>query len=314
MRDTMDAYFDSDSSWDRALRLVQQSLTPAPGLTRLVRIAWGGSFTPDEFIRGMHSCRVPSSCLMRAACDTGESVETLEAAVAQLGQRRAALILAITATCLEIIETRNSDLSCSPILREMMNSIEIGYHFGICAESIGPDHGMLIGFAQRLGISLLLGASSKQRMDALTCRQAFRAPEEFFVGYECEPYQVCSLALQRLGFGPELATAAAMAIGKLNVDHHATAPFVKDWAAAGDWIQSLTLGAKIPSRGISRERFKELLPPTEGELLPAHLEILHSQVDSIVANRSEWLWYQARSADSADRQPSPAGAPQGAVG
>lgn len=249
----MDTILDTDSSWDKALHLVQQSLSPAPGLTRLVRVSWTGEISAEEFIRGVHLSRVPPSCLVSAASDTGEPAKSLEAAISQMGHRRASLVLAITATCFEIIASRDQDRSWSPIVRELMNSIEIGYHFGMCADSIGPDHGMLIGFAQRLGISLLLGSYSRQRIDPLTCRQAYQSPREFFAGYECEPYQVCSLALQRLGFGPDIAAAAAMAIGKLNVDLHSTDPFIKDWSAAGDWISSLTLGCKTPRRGTSRQ-------------------------------------------------------------
>lgn len=284
----MDTHVEIDSSWDNALNLVHEALGASNSLARLIQMSWLGGLSAQAFLNGMQANGVSPARLMRAARIHENPVPDINAAVGQLGLKRSAIVLAVQVICASTVEQRQADESWMPILRELINYVEIGYHFGICADRIGPDYGMLIGFAHYLGTSLLLAARKQGSTDSTSCQKALMAPEYLSQEFGCEPFQVSSLALQRLGFGPELAATAALALGRLHNDSLTIDPLVKDWSAASDWILALRIGERTPNRKSSRERYHELIPPDADIPLPTHLEILHAQMQEIRENDSSW--------------------------
>ena len=173
----------------------------------------------------------------------------------------------------------------------MTDMIEIGYHFGLSAESIGPDTGMLLGFSQSLGPALMVASRD------LTWTQAkalVENPQDASLDtclFGCEPYQVASLALQRLGFGPALATGAVMALGNLNISPPRSDPFIESLWAASEWIAALSRGLSAPKRKSSRLLFADLLFDAVADASPPiHLQALLDSVNAVRADHSSWSW------------------------
>lgn len=288
----MDFVDQVDSSWDTAVQVVRAVVSPPSALSRLVRLSWNGTNTMKDFISSFNMSRIDQSSIIRAAQLIEPSVKELEVAVTTLGFRSASAIAAVRFITQELITRTSSERVWMPITRHMMNSIEIGYHFGISAPALGPESGLLIGFAQALGACLLLSIRVKDMAEIRSYLRDGVSTNEFLSKFECEPCQVASLTLQKLGFGLDLSSAAVMAVGNLNYADASQDPVVKDWRAASDWIHSLTHGRRIPSRSESAKRFAELVPPEDrASVTPVHLQSLYAQVDAIREMHSTWTWH-----------------------
>lgn len=245
-----------------------------------------------DFTSSFNMSRIDQSCIIRAAQLVDPEVRDLEPAIETLGYRSASAVAAIHFISLGLITKTSSERIWMPITRHMMNSIEIGYHFGVSATALGADSGLLIGFAQALGASILLSVGVKELQEVRTLLRDGATTNEFLTRFECEPCQVASLTLQRLGFGLDLSSAAVMAVGNLNYADTSNDPVTKDWRAASDWIYSLTHGRRAPSRSESARRFPELIAP-EGppSNVPLHLQSMYAQVDAIREMHSTWTWH-----------------------
>jgi len=245
-----------------------------------------------DFTTSFNMSRIDQSCLIRAAQLVDPEARELEPAIETLGFRSASAVAAIHFISLGLITKTSSERIWMPITRHMMNSIEIGYHFGVNAPTLGADSGLLIGFAQALGACILLSVGVKELSEVRTLLRDGATTSEFLARFECEPCQVASLTLQKLGFGLDLSSAAVMAVGNLNYADSSNDPVVKDWRAASDWIYSLTHGRRSPSRNESAQRFAEL-KPSEGasSSAPLHLQSLYAQVDAIREMHSTWTWH-----------------------
>lgn len=288
----MDFVDQVDSSWDTAVLVVRNLVSPPSALSRIVRLSWNGTGCMKEFMASFTMSRIDSSCVIRAAQLMDKDVQDLEPAISTLGFRTASAVAAVNFVSQGIITKTSSERIWMPITRYMMNSIEIGYHFGASASALGADSGLLIGFAQALGSCLLLSAGVKDLAEVRSLLRDGATTNEFLARFECEPCQVASLTLQKLGFGLDLSSAAVMAVGNLNYADSSNDPVVKDWRAASDWIYSLTHGRRTPSRSESATRFAELVPPeSPSSVLPLHLQSLYSQVDAIRELHSTWTWH-----------------------
>jgi hypothetical protein len=288
----MDFVHQVDSSWDTAVQVVRSVVCPPSALSRLVRLSWNGTNTMKDFINSFTVSCVDQSSIIRAAELIEPNVQDLELAISVLGFRSASAIAAIRFITQELITRTSSERVWMPITRHLMNSIEIGYHFGVSAPALGPESGLLIGFAQALGACLLLSVGVKEMREIRLFLRDGVTTNEFLSKFECEPCQVASLTLQKLGFGLDLSSAAVMAVGNLNYADASQDPVVKDWRAASDWINSLTHGRRMPARYESAKRFAELTPPDDpGATTPLHLQILYSQVDAIREMHSTWTWH-----------------------
>lgn len=288
----MNAELYGDPSWDKSLAVVQEYLSPPGALVRLVRNSWRGSITSQDLIQALNVASIPTTPFIRAAQIYDPAITEVEGALATLGFKGAASVAAVHFACNSIISHCKSERLHRAVLQHIMDSIEIGYHFGLGAAAIGSDTGTLIGFAQSIGPALLATKCAPSPVEARTILSGSLSQHEALARFECEPYQVSSLALQRLGFGPEFASAAVMALGNLNHELVTTNLLVRDWWAASDWIAALLNGEKRPRRKSSLDQFPELAELSKSvSELPLHLELLTTQVANVRESHSSWSWH-----------------------
>jgi len=202
----MDFVDQVDSSWDTAVQVVRNVVAPPSSLSRLVRLSWNGTVSMKDFTSAFNMSRIDQSCIIRAAQLVDPEVRDLEPAIETLGFRSASAVAAIHFISLGLITKTSSERIWMPITRHMMNSIEIGYHFGVNAPALGADSGLLIGFAQALGACILLSLGVKELQEVRTLLRDGATTNEFLARFECEPCQVASLTLQKLGFGLDLSS------------------------------------------------------------------------------------------------------------
>jgi hypothetical protein len=162
--------------------------------------------------------------------------------------------------------------------------------------NLSPAGGALIGFARDAGFALLMaqdGAGFKRwhnnrsgdpRADRESALKAFGT----------EPYQVSSFVIQQLGFGAELAIGAALATGRLNVEHISFGPEVVRWRAALEWIDALREGRSYPPEIEIRNFFPEIAPPVVQGRKNLVLDSLYAEVSKVKSGGSSWLWHLPR--------------------
>jgi hypothetical protein len=247
-----------------------------------------------EFIFCLDTMAFPSAAFIQAAQLIDEAVSDREAAISKLGFKGAASVAAVHFACGSIVTKCRSEELRKLLLQKIMDSIEIGYHFGFSATAIGPETGVLIGFAQRIGEALLIIEHDCPMEQAQAVLNHELPRREFMQMFGCEPYQVSSLALQRLGFGPAFASAAVLALGHLNHELMSTDQMVRDWWAACDWISALIAGEERPKRKSSAERFPELIKPSGDACeIPLHLQALSTSIENVRDAHSKWSWHTA---------------------
>jgi hypothetical protein len=172
-----------------------------------------------------------------------------------------------------------------------MTAIEVGYRFGGFAPAIGPEGGALIGFSHNAGLTLLLAYDQKRFADWRSGDVAINSRQRALELFGCEPYQVGALTLQQLGFGPEIALAAALANGALHHELIEISGTVRAWKAAFTWIEALQRGAPFPNDVEARSAFSRLLPSGPNEELSEPLQRFHSQLADIRHKCSAWMWH-----------------------
>jgi hypothetical protein len=296
-----------DLSWNRALELAKVNLDPQPALVRLIRSAWTCTTENHDLNRMIQAASVPPLALIQAAKNFTPGLDTIEHATNTLGIKGTATVAAICFTCDSINRRCTSERSKSAITQHIIDTIEIGYHFGLSAESIGPETGILLGFAQSLGPALVLASTDSGLNETRAIIDDCRAPEEYISQFGCEPYQVASMALQRLGFGPAVSSAAVMALGNLNHQPISSDPSFLSWWAASEWIAALARGSLAPKRKSSADQFPDLLnklPPDQEP--PLHLKALYGSIESVRAKHSTWAWHLVEPSGQPQKPPDPA--------
>lgn len=288
---------DRDTSWERALDAVRSTLRVPSALSTLIRGSYAGIIMPKDFMRllGFPGCN--SAALVRAAhmqpAKEQPNTEELEAAVDQLGVRSAAVMLSINFVCQSVLDSSPPEKLWTPIMRDMMNEVEVGYHFGMSADSLGPEAGMLVGFSQWAGLAVLLGRNHRDFSDWIDAGSPERSQQ--LMAFGCEAYQAGSLVLQQLGFGADIATAAAISVGELQAGLIEASPKIQTWRAARQWVRALSNGENYPADKASQEAFPELILPVMSELgrdaTPEHLAMLFETVAKVRNEKSRWTWH-----------------------
>lgn len=293
-----------DSSWDTALQRAHAALTPNGDLVRLVRNSWTGTMSLKDCIQGLQLATVPAMAVIEAAQILESSVSTIEDAITTLSFKGAATVAAVHFTVLSIARQCTSSRLQNYIAQQLIDQVEVGYHFGVIAEDIGPETGILLGFGQSIGSALLLATSNASLAEAKTIFEGTNTPAAYLKQFSCEPYQVASLALQRLGFGPSMASAAVMSLGNFSREVPSGDPRVKGWWAASEWINALGRGQRIPGRRSSALRYPELVFDSQTQAtVPLHLEALYASVDKVLSKHSSWTWHLVESPSSSAQQP-----------
>jgi hypothetical protein len=291
-----------DTSWDRALDAVRTTLHVPAALSTLIRGAWGNNITPKDFFRLLGYPGSNSACLVRAAestqeCEPLTSID-VEGAIEKLGVRTAAVTVAVSFVCQSMLESAPPEKVWLPVLKRLMSDVEIGYHFGMSAERLGTEEGILVGFSYWAGLAVLLGRHPREFAELFKSGDLNVSKQLVTEAFGCEAYQAGSLALQQLGFGPDVATAAAIAVGDLRTDLVQVKPEVATWRAARLWISALGRGELYPTDESAQQAFPELIPPVLYELgrneLPLHLSMLYQHINQVREVHSAWTWHLPR--------------------
>jgi len=289
-----------DTSWDRALDAVRSTMQVPAALSTLIRGAWGNHISPKDFFRLLGFPGANSACLVRAAESTQEgSLPTsidVEEAIEKLGVRNAAVTVAVNFVCQSMLDAAPPDKVWMPILKRLMSDVEIGYHVGLSAERIGTEEGILVGFSYWAGVAVFLARHPREFSEwhAAKKTKGERLPSLSLFG--CEAFQTGAMALQQLGFGADVATAAAIATGDLQTDLVELKPDVGTWRAARHWVSALSKGELYPEDRTAQAMFHDLIPPPLYELgredsLPTHLAMLHDHIKQVRDSQSTWTWH-----------------------
>jgi hypothetical protein len=159
------------------------------------------------------------------------------------------------------------------------------------AADVGVAGGALMGFSQNAGRTILLAHDTTRFADWCSNTSDENSRKRALELFGCEPYQVGALALQQLGFGPEIALAAALAGGHLHHELIEDAPVVSTWKAAFNWIEALCRGASCPADAESRTAFNHLLPPEVSGEVTNSIALFHTELAQLVRERSCWMWH-----------------------
>jgi hypothetical protein len=257
-----------------------------------------------DCIQGLQLATVPAMAVFEAAQILESSVSTIEDAITTLSSKGAATVAAVNFTALAISRLCQSPRLKSFILQQLIDQVEVGYHFGVNADDIGPETGILLGFGQSIGAALLLATSNASLVEAKAIFERTSTPAAYLKQFSCEPYQVASLALQRLGFGPSMASAAVISLGNFSREVPSDDPRVKGWWAASEWITALGRGQRVPRRRSSALQYSELVFDSQIQsTLPLHLEALYASVDKVLYEHSSWTWHLVESPSSSAQSP-----------
>lgn len=286
---------ENDASWSTALEIVSGSIKIPPVLQTLVRNSWNGIYAVEDFMQHAGFSGWNSRCLLRAADMRADgddiSAKDVSEAVKRLGVRMAAAVAAINFSCYQLLMLDPPRALWTPLFKEMMTEIEVGFQFGSQAEGLGSEGGMLMGFARCGGLAVLLAKFPREYAEWHATAQGFDSRRACVSTFGCESYQVGSVLLQRLGFGPEVAVGSALGAGRLHYDLLTNIDKLNRWRAAHYWIRTLLRGSCAPDDPQARAAFPVFIPPSAEQALPAQLEALYSTIGLIRRDGSRWLWH-----------------------
>jgi hypothetical protein len=285
-----------DESWNRAYEIVRSTARIPHNLPHLVRACWNDLVSPTDLVRLLGSPGLPLRSLLRAANipHISDSIKhgELTTAVEILGVKASAIILAINCVCERTLDSGPSTKVWSPLLKEMMSEIEIGYHLGSSVEKVGYEQGMAIGFSRLAGLALLLISAPKSFPAWYEgIQEGPIDPKETALIFGCEPYQVSSALMQHLGLGTEIALATASTLANADTTVVETHSTFQTWRAAYHWIHALKRGDEAPLCDTARSTFTELCMTNDILRAPEHLAILREQVAEIRQAHSLWTWH-----------------------
>jgi len=284
-----------NDTWEEAYRAVHHAISIPSNLPSVVRASWLGTITPAEFVHALSVPGYAPQCLLRAAqlVKQGERLRAAEvqAAVEVLGVRASATILAINTICEATLDSGPASRVWTPLFKDMMSEIEIGYHLGSSAEQLGFEKGMLVGFSRLAGLAVLLASHQAVFSDWYQRTGGRGDAQETVEIFGCEPYQVSSLLMQRLGLGAEIAMGAAVTLGSLDPSVVERKPTIETFKAAFHWLHALKAGLKHPGDPAALSFFPEMSELKQCEVLPMHLEMLFEEVLKIRSGHSQWTWH-----------------------
>jgi len=296
----LESSFVGDPSWLKASQISRKYFSIPSHVEHLFRSGWIGDLSVSEYMRILGFSRLEPICLLRAAdiSEVQKGRDAIEQSISVLGARFSAVVLAINFLSRTI--QQNSD---SPLLeywlQQLINNVEVGYRLGGKTFTAGIEGGSLCGMAQVAGHLALMIEMPKEFSAyhrALQKEQKLSTDEVQDL-FGCEPYQISSCIIQRLGFGKELALGVALGgyravpPGELETD-----PAVFRWKACFQWIEALWAGRNYPGDPETRNFLEELKPPPKGDR-NLNLETLYTEVAKIRQKNSNWLWHLSRSGD-----------------
>lgn len=286
---------ETEDSWAVAFEAVRASAKIPHSLPHILRTCWHDEVNPTQFLHLLAGPGLPTRCLLRAANvphGTGEPAATeLRNAVDILGVKAAAVMLAINTICERTLNSGPANRVWSPLFKDMMSEIEVGYHLGTSVEMVGHEQGMLVGFSRLAGLAVLLTRFPDDFTRWYTETKGANEPERALQAFGCEPYQVSSILMQHLGLGAEIALATASVLGGIDTEIIEVKPTMRHWAATYHWIHALKNGQDAPACHEARSAFSELYAADGTVRAPEHLRLLREQVGEINKSQSQWTWH-----------------------
>ncbi|MCB0335657.1 MAG: hypothetical protein KDD62_05105 [Bdellovibrionales bacterium] len=284
----------SDPSWERAFKVAEARLQIPQNISQLLRASWRDSLSLDEFTRLAGFCQLNFDALIEFAgdayADYTDRVTKLRTIISDYGTRHAAVVLGINYTCRTILASNPPPIWRS-LMKELIDTVHIGQIFGSKVEDVGVESGMLMGFARSAGLSILMSFDPSTFRKWYSLSQGYEGRKLVLETFGCEPYQVAGAALQLLGYGPEMAIGAGLAMGNLNIKKIELGEAQEIWHACYLWIDSLREGRSYPGPMESRNFFPEVVPPrTKGKRNPT-LEVMYTEISRVKRSGSPWKWH-----------------------
>lgn len=285
-----------DPTWNKARELVSNHLRLSGALTSLIRKAWAGRISIDDFTKQSSMVGISPECIIQASeiyIDPELSArDILEQAVTTLGVKASALVLATQASIISMLITRPR-VGWKNHCQHTINDLEIGYKLGARVGDIGIENGMLMGLAYRLGLGLMLSIDPESY-------QKYRASENNLgIGnaklarelFGCEHYQLSALAVQTLGFGHHTAFGIALGLGEISPQHISIPKETLYWRAGMSWVCALAQGRNYPANLDLRYMFSAIAPAKENQPKNLILEQLYTEISKIRSKNSAWIWH-----------------------
>lgn len=251
-----------DTSWQNAIDLVQRRLKVPSNLWCLIRNAWSGAISFEEFIRGLGFCAMDLQFLARAA-EIGPitNSEQLGIAINRLGLRQSTVAVAVNFACLRGLKRGPQSRSWQNLYADMMERIQIGGRLGSLVHELGTDAGMLAGFSLRAGHLVMMAENPEAfvHLSRVTEKEAFEAKSIELFG--CIPSQVGSIVIQQLGFGAAASTGVLLSQLPKSVTSISNSE-AELWQAACTWVASLSEFDRLPTDQKWRNYFPSVAGPT----------------------------------------------------
>ncbi|MCB0337630.1 MAG: hypothetical protein KDD62_15045, partial [Bdellovibrionales bacterium] len=253
----------------------------------------------DGLIKLISNSDMNAACLLVAAgiptYGDKPELKNVEAAIEKLGVRESTLILAVNFAVRLMLKTK--PIVCwDDLLKRLMDNIEIGAIMGEQVEAIGRETGMLAGFMSYAGLLPFLAHDlvALKKYQELEKKHGTIGKKILLELFQCEPYQVGALVIQRLGFGVSAACGAMLALGGLKAEHLSFPEEIIRWKAIVAWVEALRAGRNYPKEVELRTMFQALTPEKPGGPKNPVLSNVYIQVAKVKRNGSEWMWHLPR--------------------
>ncbi|MCB0318043.1 MAG: hypothetical protein KDD56_04750 [Bdellovibrionales bacterium] len=294
----LDDVISSDPTWKRAHELVNTYLPITTQTWQLVKASWYGEADLTRYVRTISFSYLDPKCLLVAAemnnpAEFEPNVETLQQAIKFLGMKFSAVVLSVDVVCRMTLKT-NPPSFWHKLFKDLITSVHIGYLFGAKCRELGLEAGAIMGFARYAGLVLLLASDHEKYRQLINSKNANKQLELF----GCQDYQVTAIALQKLGYGTDVALGAALGIGKIAAKHNSYSREVLTWKNTVNWIEALEQGKPYPEIRTANRFFPELVPAGDNAK-NLNLDALHADIKPLLANGSNWMWHVARGGYSA---------------
>ncbi len=244
-----------DPTWTRALEAARNWINLPETATHLISQLWNNKADPASAMRTLPLSRLEFTVL-------GDDFNEIRSAVERDQQRPTAIRL-ITATLLQHFYERGGPHT-NRIIKDTITSVEIGMAIAKVIEDFDEPAAGAIGLARALRWLYAPGIHKEEDWENR--------------GYDA--FQLSGCCVQQLGFG----VAIAIGIGcvelfpaQVTIDESS-----QKVRALTRWIEALHLGRSYPGELAVRTKFKEIVPPQQGERNPL-LETLYTLVGKITS-------------------------------
>ncbi|MCB0338059.1 MAG: hypothetical protein KDD53_00575 [Bdellovibrionales bacterium] len=199
---------DAVATWQSA-RLVIEKFQPIPWfIWRLSNFVLGkpGKIAPvtEGLVFGLR--RLLFATASDKTLGSGEKITSVRKALNTVEPDVIAAVSVVYAVCKKMLRSPFERI-WRPILDDALLRTQIGYYVGRKDPSFGAGRGMLAGFANRIGLAVLIATGDLTRAQKALEQLATGAPikDIGLLLYQCEPLQVSAMLLSAAGCGRDAA-------------------------------------------------------------------------------------------------------------